>query len=490
MRKVAIIGGGISGLSTAYNLKKKVNELNLDVEVLVIEAKPSLGGNIITERVDGFVIEGGPDCFLSEKPWAHNLCAEIGLDHRLINTNDEHRKVFILWKGVLHELPDGIALMIPTRLKPIITTRLISWKGKLRLAFEPLIAMKRSPEDESLGAFVRRRLGTEALDRIAEPLIAGIHAGDPETMSLRATFPRFKELELTHGSLIKGMLARMKASRKLVPKQLPAGTRRENAPQTASMFMSLRDGLYEVIERLTALIGEERIRTDTRVERFDRASAPGDAFPTYRLGLSDGTSVEADAVVFSTPAYVTAELTRGIDEDLANHCEEIPYVSTATVSLGYDQSDLGRSLDGFGFVVPRKEGARIMASTWTSTKFPHRVPEGKALIRCFVGGSANPELVDLDDEAMLTMVREELQRIMKISADPQIVRIFRWPRSMPQYVIGHQRRIYLIRKRLAEHPGLQLTGSAYLGVGISDTVKEASQTALDVVTYLKMGRRS
>ena len=480
MKRVVIIGGGIAGLATAYSLRE--HQLGSPsplppFETVIMEKKSRVGGNIVTERIDGFVIEGGPDCFISEKPWAMELCRRIGLEDRLLPTNDEFRKTFVLSGGRLHVLPEGVILMVPTKILPLATSSLISIPGKLRMALEAFVPRKKDPGDESLGDFVRRRLGKEALDKIAEPLVAGIHAGDPETMSVKATFPRFVELEQEYGSLIRGMLRRMynlKRSRKDRPPEKKTGPK-------VTMFMTLKGGLSELIDELTGRIeGFEHtvIRTDTTVAGISMKGG------RYLVEIEGGAVMEADSVVLASPAHAASRLVKNLDPVLSEKLLTIPYVSTATVSLAFRKKDIRHPLDGFGFVIPRTEKRKIMAATWTSRKFDHRAPEDSVLIRCFVGGSKNADLVSLDDSSMAAMVRGELKEIMGIEAEPVLERVYRWFNSMPQYTIGHEERIRSIEERASTHPGFFLTGSAYHGIGISDSVRYGEITAKKVLHYL------
>ncbi|MFQ5900964.1 MAG: protoporphyrinogen oxidase [Thermodesulfobacteriota bacterium] len=474
MKDVVIVGGGIAGLSTAYNLNDQAGQ---DIETLLVEKNNRLGGNIFTEKIDGFVIEGGPDCFLSEKPWALEMCKKLGLEDDLLCTNDEKRKTFVLWKGRLHELPEGVILMIPTKMVPLIMSPLLSLHGKLRMGLEMFIPRRRSEEDESLADFVLRRLGQETLERIAEPLIAGIHAGSPETLSIRSTFPKFVELEDKYGSLIRGMIARMKIAGKTMK-----GRKGKNR---ITMFMSLKDGLIELIDTITSTLDIESILLDKRLIRVEKKGSQSSDTPVYCIHLEDGTVIETRAIVLSTPAYESARLLKGLDGSLSEELSNIPYVSTATVSLAYKRSTISHPLDGFGFVVPRAEKRRIMACTWTSVKFSNRAPEDSVLIRCFVGGVHNKELVSLDDKAMTKMVREELKDIMGIDAEPVLTRAYKWKDAMPQYIIGHREKVLRIEERLSHNPGLFLNGGAYNGKGISDCIHSGDLTARKVLEYIR-----
>jgi oxygen-dependent protoporphyrinogen oxidase len=392
VKKVAIIGGGITGLSAAYSIKKAI-ESGADIDYVVLEKSSRLGGKINTLRTeDGFIIEGGPDCFVSTKPWVFELARELGCEDRLIGSNDRNKKTYVLVNGKLRELPDGIMMMVPTKIKPFITTDLFSWFGKMRMAMDLLIPKKKESGDESLASFVNRRLGKEALDRIAEPLVAGIHAGDPDTMSLAATFPNFLEMEQKHGSLIKGMLTAMKKRPTGQGSQGPLGTQTVTKPktqttaQTAStemkgetcpaghgnapeskpkrtFFMSFKGGMADLIDALYDALDKDKIVYDATVSRVEETTKPGGAL--YKLHMANGDILEADAVIMAMPASATANILQDIDRPLSDVLRDIPMVSSATVTMAFRKKDLNHDLKGFGFVVPSVEGRKIMATTWT-----------------------------------------------------------------------------------------------------------------------------
>jgi oxygen-dependent protoporphyrinogen oxidase len=469
---VAIVGGGIAGLATAYYLQERARQAGLALSYSLIEAAPELGGKISTDVSQGFVVEGGPDSFITQKPAALRLCRELGLEERLLGTNDAQRKVYVLDGGRLRALPDGVMLVVPTQFTPFALSPLISVPGKLRMGMDLFIPARRSGGDESLADFIRRRLGQEALDKIAEPLMAGIHVADAERLSLQATFPRFIQLEQTYGSLIKGMLAQKARS----SSQPSNGT----GPKL-SLFMSLRGGLRELVEALVARL-EGELLPGTGVVRLERLVDGEAAEGTrYRLRLSDGRTLLAGGVVLATPAYNAADLVEGLHPGLAAGLRAIRYVSTATISLGFRRAEFEHPLDGFGFVVSSREASRLMACTWTSTKFSQRAPEEHVLLRAFVGGHRREELVALPDEALLQVVREELRGIMGIQAQPVMSRVYRWPQANPQYDVGHLARVDHLDSLAAELPGLYLTGSAYRGVGIPDCIEQGAATAQAVL---------
>jgi len=476
MKKVIIIGGGIAGLATAYSLCELTAKED-GLEITILEAKKKAGGNIQTESRGGFIIEGGPDCFLSEKPWAMALCRKLGLGEQLTPTNDRLRKTYVLSGGRLHELPEGVILMIPTKIMPLAMSRLISIPGKFRMLLEIFIPKKKDDSDESLASFVRRRLGAEVLDKIAEPLVAGIHAADPETMSVRASFPKFVALEEEYGSLIRGMVKRMTRFKK---KKMSATNPWEDRKKM-TMFVTLRDGMSALIDTLVTSITEKgaEIKTDATVKAIKKEKNG-----QYRVIINKDEELTADAVVIAAPAHAAARLTRGIDSELSAGLGTIPFSSTATVTMAYKKSDMKKPLTGFGFVVPRSENRGIMASTWSSVKFDGRAPYDSVLIRCFVGGAKGGEFLKLNNKEMTAMVRGELKDIMGITAEPLFTRIYKWNKAMPQYTIGHEERVRDIEKKTARHKGLFLTGSSYHGIGIPDSIHGGEITAKKILSLL------
>ncbi|MGH8067596.1 MAG: protoporphyrinogen oxidase [Candidatus Entotheonellia bacterium] len=472
---VVIIGGGIAGLSTAYALQEQARLAGIPLACTLIEAQERLGGVILTERVDGFVIEAGPDSLLTQKPWGLELCQTLGIGDRLIGTNDGQRTIYILWDGRLQPLPAGLMLVVPTRLGPLLRSQLLSWPGKIRMGLEYLLPSRPSDGDESLAAFVRRRLGREALDKIADPLLAGIYAGSSQDMSLLATFPRLRELELTHGGLIRGVLAQRRTLHRT-----PAA----NSQPTTTLFMAPRGGMAEIVEALSSRLDQVALRLGETVQRVvphgDGAAAP----QGYAVHLDGATTLQAEAVVCATPAHITAGIVEGFHPRLAAALRAIPYVSSATISLAYRRRDVSHPLDGFGFLVGKHEGRRIMAATWTSTKFPHRAPADHVLIRSFIGGVGGEDLVRRDDAALIQLVGEELGAILGITTAPVLARVYRWERANPQYLVGHLERVDAMEQMLAPYPGLLLTGSAYRGVGVPDCIHQGILTAERLLALL------
>lgn len=469
-RKIAVIGGGISGLAAVYTIQEASRASNLNATVFLIEAENRLGGKILTEQVDGYTIEGGPDCFLRQKPWAAQLAGKIGLQSDLIGTNDEQRKVYVVNKGKLVPLPDGVMLIVPTRIMPFALSPLISIPGKIRMGLDLLVPPFKGDRDESIGDFVRRRLGKEALEKIAEPLLSGIHVSDPEKQSLLATFPRFRALEKNHGSLIQGMLK----ERKLAARKKPVSG---NGP--TSLFLSLRGGLSQMVNQLESSLDDVHILYGQRVTRLERNEQAG-----FRISLSGHAPLEVDAVILAIPAHDASGLVESFAPQVAAELQKIRYVSTATISLAYRKSDIRRPFSGFGFVIPSKEKREISACTWTSIKFNHRAPEGTILLRCFVGGPGKEEMVSLSDEELIAVARRELKSLMGLDAEPVLTRIFRWEKANPQYDVEHLTLVRQIFDQCQEIPGLYLTGSAYEGVGIPDCIRQGQQTAEKALNFL------
>ncbi len=466
--RVVIIGGGISGLSTAYALQERARTAGIALDCTLVEARERLGGVMLTERTDGFIIEAGPDSLLTQKPWGLELCRTLGLGDRLIGTNDRQRTIYVLWDGRLHPLPAGLMLIVPTRVGPLLRNRLLSWSGKIRLGLEYVLPPRPSDGDESLAAFVRRRLGREALEKIAEPLLAGIYAGSSHDMSLLATFPRLRELEVAHGGLIRGALAQRRSLRR--------GSS-ANSQLAPTLFMTPRGGMAEIVEALSSRLQRITLRLGETVQRLvpygDGAAGP----QAYAVHVDHAPTLHAEAVVFATPAHITAGIVEGFHPRLAAALRAIPYASSATISLAYRRRDVPHPLDGFGFLVGKHEGRHIMAATWTSTKFSHRAPADCALIRGFVGGVAREDLVWRDDAALIQLVGEDLRAILGITTTPLLARVYRWERANPQYLVGHLERVDVMEQMLAPYPGLSLTGSAYRGVGVPDCIHQGTLTA-------------
>jgi protoporphyrinogen/coproporphyrinogen III oxidase len=462
--KLIIVGGGIAGLSAAYFAQKKQPE----AQVTLLEAGDRWGGKITTDRVpfdDGdFIIEGGPDTFLATKPWAVSLCKELGLDERLHGTNPKNKNTYVLHRDKLQPLPDGLAMMIPTNIPSILKSQLVSWPGKARMGLDFLLPSQNGHHDESLGQFVSRRLGREAYENLIEPLMSGIYAGDGDQLSLRSTFPYLHDLEHKYGSLARGALK--------MRQQMSA--RGQSTQGSRSAFLTPTTGLAEIVEALVeTLKSKVDLRLNTPVSRIilSRSQANGTHHTSlYHVDLDYGETLEADSVVLAAPAPMSGSLLASFDPELASVLQSIPYASTATVTLAYRQSDLSRPLDGYGYVIPRREGRRALACTWTSTKFPHRAPDGYALIRVFVGRAGQESEVPWEETGLLELAREELELTLGITAEPLVSRVFIWENAMPQYNLGHLEKLAQIDAALEKHPGLALAGNGYRGIGIPDCI--------------------
>jgi oxygen-dependent protoporphyrinogen oxidase len=452
--EVIVVGGGIAGLATAYELHRQ------QVPFLLLEASPRLGGVIFSEPADGFTVDGGPDALLVQKPEGIRLCEELGLGDRLVPTK-RPRLAFIQRGGRLHGLPAASVLGVPTKFGPFITSGLFSWAGKLRMGAELFVPRRRDQADESIGAFMTRRFGREATDYIAEPLLAGIHAGDVDRLSIRALFPRFTDAEAAHGSLLRAF--------------------RQQPPPPASndgAFRSLPGGLSELVHAVGAALPAGCARVDAPVIRI-RHGASG-----FCVELGTGEAVAAPAVVLATPAYVTAAMVAGIDDELSRLCSAIEYASAATIALAFERGQVAHPLNGSGFVVPRVERTGILAASWLSSKWPHRAPEGRVLMRTFVGGARDPQALERTDEELVAASIGALAPLLRISGAPLFTRVYRWPKANAQHNVGHLDQMSAIDRAVARHPGLYLTGSAYRGVGIPDCIADARRTARQAAAAL------
>ncbi|MCA1626422.1 MAG: protoporphyrinogen oxidase, partial [Acidobacteria bacterium] len=445
--RIVIIGGGISGLTAAYQLTRRASYQS-PPEVLLLEASARLGGTIRAHRRDGFLLEGGPDAFISEKPEALQLAKQLGLESELIETNDAHRRAFIVRGGKLRAVPEGFQLLAPSRFWSFAATDIFSWPGKARMAldlFLPKRAGANAEDDESLAGFVRRRFGREALERMAQPMVGGIYTADPEQLSLRATMPRFLDMEREHRSVIRAL---WKARRRVSEKHS-----RGTSGARYQMFLSFKEGMQTLTDKLAAGLPPGCVRFNARVETltFDREAR------RWQLNIGEET-LAVDAVCVALPAHAAARLLRATDAEIAAELDQIPYASTATVNLAYRRADIPHPLDGFGFVVPFVEKRATLACSFSSVKFVGRAPEGHALLRAFVGGALQPEMFALTEEEMIRAVREDLQQLLGVERPPLFAHVEKWPRSMAQYHVGHAERVARIRQRLAQFPTLQLAG--------------------------------
>ncbi len=467
MPKIIIIGGGIAGLAAAVHFKAGAKAHGKTVDVLLLEKNGRIGGKILTEKHDKYLIEGGPDSFLPEKVWSVNLAKHLGLGPEMLPSNDEFKGTFIYSKNELHSLPEGVMLMVPTSFWPMAKSHLISWPGKIRMGMEIFVPKRKFIEDESLASFVTRRLGRECLEKIAEPLVAGIHTSNPDNMSVLATFPRFVQMEQKSGSLILGMLSAMKNR----PHPTLSGPPKPGAPKM-TYFMSFKNGMQTLSHACADYIGRDSIRLGAAVKAVEPRGRG------YSVILENGEALEADNVMIGTAAYDAAEMVKGFDANLAKQMSKIEWSSSATVSIAFRREDIKAPLKGFGFIVPRVEGRRVNAATYSSIKWSFRAPDDLVLIRVFIGGGHHEELVhDLDDSGMVRMVLEELDTILGLKANAQFSKVYRWFKGMPKYTVGHLDRITLLDRMLSTHPGLHLIGCSYKGIGIGDCVHEAQIAA-------------
>jgi oxygen-dependent protoporphyrinogen oxidase len=469
MRRVVIVGGGISGLAVAHRLVELSREKRLPLDLVVLEAQRRFGGVIETQVRDGLLLEGGPDAFISEKPWALDLCRRVGLEHELIETQRECRRSFIVRRGRLLPVPEGFYLIAPSSLATVFRLPFLSWRGRMRMACEPLLPPRRADHDESVGSFIRRRFGRETLERIGQPMLAGIYTADPERLSLQATMPAFREMERQHGSIIRALGSRAHRSR---------GASAAASGPRYSLFLSLRGGLGSLVEALIQRMPEVSLRCAVPVTRV----ASG---PAWTVTLQDGSSLNTDALCLALPADRAAALLEPCARDLAQQLAAIPYESVATVNLGFRRAEIPQAPAGFGFVVPACEHRRLVGCTFASVKFPGRAPAGSVLLRAFIGGPLHRELVDLDDAAMTQVVREELRDLLGIQATPFDVTIRRYPRAMPQYHVGHLARVAAIDATLRRSPGLYLTGNGFRGIGLPDCIHQAELAAEQMLSDME-----
>lgn len=494
--RIAIIGGGIAGLAAAYTLAQARKE-GAPIEEMLFEANPRIGGVIRTEVVDGFVIEAGPDSFLAEKPQAAALARELGLGSDLMGSNDEARRTYILHRGCLHPLPDGLMFLVPTRLWPMITTKLLPFSTKLAAAWE-LFSWRRDGEraDESVASFVRRHYGEAMVENIADPLLAGVYGGDSALLSVRSVLPRFWEMERQHGSLTRATLHNMRLRRAAAKAKTASpgnsAGKGSDPPPNPPLFMTLQGGLEQLTQRLAAEIERYRVFVRRRVMGLEFGSGgPGGGTDScsrrFRIACQGDRVYDADAVVLALPAYLAGELVSSLDTQLSEALESIPYSSSMTVSLAFDESVKAALPPGFGFLVPRHEQRRMLACTFVHAKFNHRAPDGKALLRCFLGGIRDRGVLDLGDEEAIDLVRKELNDILHFTNDPLFYRVHRWPSSMAQYPVGHADCTRLIERRVQDLPGLYLAGNAYSGIGVSDCIRTGKLAASQALAYVSPG---
>jgi len=508
-KHILIIGAGITGLAAAHHLQQQsLANPRLRLRVTLLEATNHPGGAIRTVHRDGFLLELGPDNFITNKPGAVALCKHLGLEDQLLPTNEQHRRALVVRKGRLVPIPEGFELMAPRNLYAVATSPIFSLRGKLRMWWERFIPARKVNEDESLESFVVRRLGREALDRLVQPLVGGIYTADPKTLSLRATVPRFLDMETQHGSITAAMrkqrhdqkgrgsgstplpsregpgegkahnesltTASVTTEPKSLPQPLPP---REGGADTGarySLFMTLRDGMEVLPRALASKLGDS-IRFNARVAALAKHES------TWRATLADGETIDADGVILATPADISAQLLQPLDASLAAALGSIEAASTAIVIAAYRREDVKHPLEAFGFVVPHIENRNLIAGSFSHVKYAGRAPAGHVLLRAFVGGAMQPELFNRDDGEIQSLVQREFKSLLGITAPPLFSLVQRWPRSMPQYKVGHVKLVESIRALAAKHAGLELAGSAYDGVGIPDCITSAEHAAARLV---------
>jgi oxygen-dependent protoporphyrinogen oxidase len=465
MKRVAIVGAGICGLSAAFALEEQRKNSPAALEYILFESSSQIGGVLLTEHVDNCLVEGGPDSFITEKPWAADLCRQIGLADQLIGSNDAERKTYILVKHRLVVMPDGLMFMVPTKIVPTVLSPLFSIRTKLRMAREWFHPPQTATDDETVASLVERHYGPEMVDRLADPLLSGVYGGEAAQLSVRAVLPRFADMEAKHGSLGRAMLVARKA------------TKHASRAPARPLFTSLRDGMQQMVNALMARLTPSFVRASHRVQALQPMA---DGWLVTTRNQSD----HFDAVILAVPAHVAAQLIQPFAADLAGELGEIHYSSSVTVTLGYDQQVRQSLPPGFGFLVPRSEGTRMLACTFVHNKFPHRAPEDRALIRCFLGGARDEEILSAADHEILEIVRRELQQILGICAQPLFVRVYKWKAAMAQYAVGHLKRLERIDRACAEIPSLFLAGNGYRGIGVPDCVRSGTEASLKALSAL------
>ncbi len=461
-KRIIIIGGGITGLSAAHRLLELIEKKGIHTEILLVEKTSNLGGAISTVKKEDYLIELGPDMFITNKPWAHDLSKRLGLESELIETNEAKRGTSVLWQNNLIPVPEGFLMLAPSKIMPFLSTPLFSITGKIRMLMD-LIMPKKEINDESVASFVRRRFGQEALERVAQPMIGGIYTGDPEKLSIKATMPQFIEMEKKYGSIIKGMIKKNN-------KTSDSGAR-------YSQFLSFKDGMETLVTTIESKLPKGSICLNETVKAI---SQEGDIWTIE----TNKRNIDADGVVITTPSYHAGSLLNDIDPKLHQELSSIEYASSAVVILSYKREDITNDLHGFGFVVPNVEESNLIACSYASKKFAGRAPDGHVLLRAFVGGTLNSDICNLEDQIIIEEVAKELSTILGISTGPEFSMIERYPNAMPQYNVGHIAKIESINNELIKHRGLHIAGNAYGGVGIPDSVHSGEQAAEEILDEL------
>lgn len=464
MKRVVIIGGGMTGLAAAHALEKASERCR----VTIVEANAQLGGNLRTIRHNGFIIDEGPDSWVAAKPHATRLAREVGLGDELIGTRADTRRVYIAWQRKLYPMPEGLILGVPTEVRPFLESELLGWDAKLRAGLElivPAHSWKDDDDDESIASFVSRRLGTDICDRIVGPLLGGIFAGDPSALSVRACVPQLVEAERDHGSLVRAMRA-LREKRRAA---LAAGKGESSA------FLSLKRGVGDLVVNVAHRLRDAEVFTSRSVHAIARLPE-GDPRGRWGVDTSDGV-LHSDDVVLAVPGGAAARLVADVDAELSSMCGAIEYASTATVFLAYRRSDVRHPLDAFGFLVPRSEGRSILAATFVSSKWDERAPAGQVLLRVFIGGAGNEELALRDEDELVHIARTELKDFLGIDREPTFTKVFRFERASPQPHVGHLAHVRRLLARAATHPGLHIGGNGYIGTGIPDAVRQGEEIA-------------
>lgn len=470
-KQAIVIGGGITGLTTCYRLIVESQKRGIPLDVKLLEARDGVGGVIRTSKQDGFIIEHGSDAFLSTKPWAKALCEELGVADKLIGTNPQQRRSFVLHKGVLHPVPEGFYMMAPASLWPFVKTPIFSWRGKLRMALDLLTPRRRGDQDESVEHFVRRRLGKEAFTWMAQPMIGGMYTGDAKYLSLKATLPQFPEMEQQYGSIIKALIARKKKSR-----ESSSGT---SGPRY-SLFLSFESGMQTLIDTLVARLPTHCIQLGAEVSHVDRlANQEG-----WRIHLDNQEPINADLLCIALPAPRAAVLLKTVVTELSEHLASIPYASSAAVNLAFRRKDIEHPLNGMGFVVPAIEGRSIIGCTFSSVKFAGRTPADGVLLRAFVGGALQPDRFLQSDSEIIESALTDLHELLGVKGEPTLALVSRHAEAMAQYHLGHLDKIAKIEAQERKLPGFALAGNAYHGIGIPDCIHSAEKAAHVLLEYL------
>jgi len=477
--RIAIVGGGIAGLAAAYELEKALQS-GSPLEYTLFESRPQLGGSLSSETINGSVLEQGPDSFITEKTAAAELARELGLGEQLLPSNDSQRKTFIVVRNRMVALPDGLMFLIPTKLIPTALTRLFSIPTKLKMALELLLPPRPAQGDESVADLVRRHFGQEAVDRLADPLLSGIYGGDASRLSAQTVLPGMVKMEAEHGSLCRGMLAahkQMREKMKAAKAAAPAATGGQK-PRPRSIFTAMKGGMQQLVDAIVERLKHGQLRTGVAIQSIEREGAQ------WVIRTAED-STTFDAVIVATQAWSAAKLLENVDAELAAGLGGVPYSSSITINLVYDEKQIGTLPEGFGFLVPAVEGRAMLACTFVHRKFVGRTKPGKLVFRAFLGGMRNDALLTECDEKLLAVVRRELSEILGVSVfnsaeEPEIAQVARWDRAMAQYAVGHKERVQKILARVAELPGLKLAGNAYDGIGIPDCIRLGRKAAREL----------